>query len=67
MVVFGAGALGSAVIQYLSAAGVGTIKVVDHETVALENLQSQVIHSSRDIKRPKVASARDFVRNILRN
>ena len=67
VVVFGAGALGSAVIQYLSAAGVGTIKVVDTETVTLENLQSQVIHSTRDLKRPKVASARDFVRNMNRS
>lgn len=65
--VIGAGALGSPVIQYLAAAGVGTIKVVDHDEVSLENLQSQVIHSSRDIKRPKVASAKDKVRNINRN
>ncbi len=65
--VIGAGALGSPVIQYLAAAGVGTIKVVDHDEVSLENLQSQIIHSSRDIKRPKVASAKDKVRNINRN
>ncbi len=65
--VIGAGALGSPVIQYLAAAGVGTIKVVDHDTVALGNLQSQVIHTARDVKRPKVASARDTIRNINRN
>ena len=65
--IFGAGALGSSVIMYLSAAGVGSIKVVDSGTVELENLQSQVIHSQRDLKRPKVASARDFVRNMNRN
>lgn len=64
VVIIGAGALGSPVIQYLAAAGVGTIKVVDHDTVALGNLQSQVIHSSRDVKRPKAASARDTIRNI---
>ena len=62
--VIGAGALGSPVIQYLAATGVGTIKVVDSDEVSLENLQSQVIHGSRDLKRPKVASARDTVRGI---
>ncbi|MBR6485591.1 MAG: molybdopterin-synthase adenylyltransferase MoeB [Lachnospiraceae bacterium] len=67
VVVIGAGALGSPVIQYLAAAGVGTIKVVDHDDVSLENLQSQVIHTSRDVKRPKVASAKDKVRNINRS
>ena len=65
--VIGAGALGSPVIQYLAAAGVGTIKIVDNDSVTLGNLQSQVIHSSRDVKRPKVASARDTVRNINKN
>ncbi|MBQ9438380.1 MAG: molybdopterin-synthase adenylyltransferase MoeB, partial [Lachnospiraceae bacterium] len=64
VLVAGAGALGSPVIQYLAAAGVGTIKVVDFDEVSLENLQSQVLHTSRDLKRPKVASARDKVRNI---
>lgn len=64
VVVIGAGALGSPVIQYLAAAGVGTIKVIDFDDVKLENLQNQVLHSSRDLKRPKVASARDTVRNI---
>lgn len=64
VVVAGAGALGSPVIQYLAAAGVGTIKTVDFDEVSLSNLQNQVIHGSRDVKRPKVASARDTVRNI---
>ncbi len=67
VVVAGAGALGSAVIQYLAAAGVGTIKVIDPDEVSLENLQSQVIHSTRDLRRPKVASAKDTVRNINRS
>ncbi len=67
VVVAGAGALGSPVIQYLAAAGVGTIKVIDADVVSVGNLQSQVIHSSRDVKRPKVASARDTIRNIDRN
>lgn len=64
VVVIGAGALGSPVIQYLAAAGIGTIKVVDFDEVSLGNLQSQVIHGSRDVKRPKVASARDTIKAI---
>ncbi len=67
VVVVGAGALGSPVIQYLAAAGVGTIKIIDFDEVSIGNLQSQVLHSSRDLKRPKTASARDKVRNIDRN
>ena len=64
VVVVGAGALGSPVIQYLAAAGVGNIKVVDYDEVAPENLQSQVIHTARDIKRPKVASVKDKVKSL---
>ena len=67
VVVAGAGALGSPVIQYLAAAGVGTIKVVDFDDVSLENLQSQVLHTARDLKRPKVASAKDKIRNLNKN
>ena len=67
VVVVGVGALGSPVIQYLAAAGVGTIKVIDFDTVTLGNLQNQVIHSMRDVKRPKVASAKDTIKNINRN
>lgn len=64
VVVCGAGALGSPVILYLAAAGVGSIKVVDDNEVALADISSQVLHSSRDVNRPKVASAKDKVRNI---
>lgn len=66
VVVAGAGALGSPVILYLAAAGVGSIKVVDFDDVSLENLQSQILHTARDLKRPKAASAKDKVRNINR-
>lgn len=55
----GAGGLGSPAIQYLAAAGVGTIGVIDDDVVDLSNLQRQVIHSTRDIGRPKVESAAD--------
>lgn len=64
VVIIGAGALGSPVIQYLAAAGVGTIRVVDFDEVSVGNLQSQVIHGTRDVKRPKAASARDTIKSI---
>jgi adenylyltransferase/sulfurtransferase len=60
-VVVGAGGLGSPVIQYLAAAGVGTLGVVDDDAVERSNLQRQVIHGDADVGRPKVASAADFV------
>ncbi|MDR3493186.1 MAG: molybdopterin-synthase adenylyltransferase MoeB [Ancalomicrobiaceae bacterium] len=57
VLVVGAGGLGSPVILYLAAAGIGTLGIVDDDTVSLSNLQRQVIHSTGDIGRPKVASA----------
>lgn len=64
VVIIGAGSLGAPVIQYLAAAGVGTIKVVDFDEVALGNLQSQVIYKTRDVHRPKIASAKDIIKGI---
>ena len=57
VLVIGAGGLGSPVIQYLAAAGVGTIGVVDDDVVSLSNLQRQVIHDTAAIGRLKVESA----------
>jgi adenylyltransferase/sulfurtransferase len=62
--VVGAGGLGSPVLQYLAAAGIGTIGVVDHDTVSVSNLQRQVIHGSADVGRFKVESAADAVRRL---
>ncbi|HUJ47654.1 MAG TPA: molybdopterin-synthase adenylyltransferase MoeB [Rhizomicrobium sp.] len=59
VLVVGAGGLGSPVILYLAAAGVGTIGVVDFDTVSLSNLQRQIAHRTADIGRPKTASAAD--------
>lgn len=64
VLIAGLGALGSPVVQYLAAAGVGTLGIVDFDEVSVGNLQSQVIHGTRDIHRPKSASARDTIRAI---
>jgi molybdopterin-synthase adenylyltransferase len=59
VLVVGAGGLGSPVILYLAAAGVGTIGIVDLDTVSLSNLQRQIAHATRDFGRLKTDSARD--------
>jgi adenylyltransferase/sulfurtransferase len=61
VLVVGAGGLGSPVIQYLAAAGVGQLTIVDDDHVELSNLQRQVIHGTDDVGRPKVDSATEFV------
>jgi molybdopterin-synthase adenylyltransferase len=57
VLVIGAGGLGAPVLLYLAAAGLGTLGVVDDDTVALSNLQRQVIHGTPDLGKPKVESA----------
>ena len=57
VLVIGAGGLGSPLILYLAAAGVGTIGIVDDDAVDLSNLQRQVLHGTLDVGRPKVDSA----------
>jgi adenylyltransferase/sulfurtransferase len=64
VLVIGAGGLGSPAILYLAAAGVGTIGVVDDDTVSLSNLQRQVLHATDEIGRPKIASAARAVARI---
>lgn len=64
VLIIGLGALGSPVVQYLATAGVGTIGIVDFDEVSLGNLQSQVIHGTRDVHRPKTASAKDTIKSI---
>jgi len=59
VMLIGLGGLGSPVSMYLAAAGVGHLILVDFDTVELSNLQRQIVHSTKDIDRPKVESARD--------
>ncbi|MEL6588303.1 MAG: HesA/MoeB/ThiF family protein, partial [Pseudomonadota bacterium] len=64
ILVIGAGGLGSPVILYLAAAGVGTIGVIDDDKVSLSNLQRQVIHRDQAIDMPKVFSAEATVQAL---
>lgn len=66
VLVIGAGGLGSPLILYLAAAGVGRIGVVDDDHVELSNLQRQILHGEADIGRAKVDSARDRASAINR-
>jgi len=60
----GAGGLGSPALLYLAAAGVGTLGIVDFDTVDATNLQRQIIHGTADIGRSKLDSARDRIAAI---
>jgi molybdopterin-synthase adenylyltransferase len=64
VLVVGAGGLGSPVLLYLAAAGVGTIGVVDNDRVDLTNLQRQIVHATRNIGALKVDSARETLAAI---
>jgi adenylyltransferase/sulfurtransferase len=57
VLVVGAGGLGSPVLAYLAAAGVGTIGIVDDDRVSLDNLQRQIVHDTVSVGMTKVASA----------
>src|SRR5436305_3695168 len=60
----GAGGLGSPLALYLAAAGVGRLGIVDFDVVDFTNLQRQVIHGTKDVGRPKLASAREAIADI---
>src|SRR4030095_10702490 len=64
VVLIGAGGLGSPTALYLAAAGVGTMGIVDFDTVDLSNLHRQIIHGHGNIGRPKVDSASDQIADI---
>jgi molybdopterin/thiamine biosynthesis adenylyltransferase len=67
VLVIGAGGLGSPAAMYLAAAGVGTIGLVDFDTVELSNLQRQLLHDTADVGRPKVESATDRIIDLNPN
>lgn len=62
VLIVGTGGLGAPLALYLAAAGVGTLGVLDFDFVEESNLQRQIIHSTKDIDRPKVASAKDRIK-----
>ena len=64
VLIIGAGGLGAPAAMYLAAAGVGTIGIADADAVDLSNLQRQVIHSTNDLGKPKVESARETMEAI---
>ena len=64
VLVIGAGGLGSPVAMYLAAAGIGKLGVVDFDQVDMTNLQRQILHTTADVGRSKVASAVDHLRAI---
>ncbi|MBB6333186.1 adenylyltransferase/sulfurtransferase [Chryseobacterium sediminis] len=64
VLVIGAGGLGSPIIQYLAAAGVGTLGIADFDEVELHNLNRQIIHTESSVELSKVKSAKRFVENL---
>jgi molybdopterin/thiamine biosynthesis adenylyltransferase len=59
VLIIGAGGLGAPAAMYLAAAGVGTIGIADADVVDLSNLQRQIIHTTADVGKPKVDSAKE--------
>jgi molybdopterin/thiamine biosynthesis adenylyltransferase len=64
VVIIGAGGIGCPAIAYLAAAGVGTLRIIDPDTVSLSNLQRQILFGVDDVGKPKGEAARDAARHI---
>ncbi|MFC2127995.1 molybdopterin-synthase adenylyltransferase MoeB, partial [Bacteroidota bacterium] len=64
ILVIGAGGLGCPVLQYLTAAGIGTIGIIDNDTVTQSNLQRQILFTYNDIGKPKVLCAKKRLEQI---
>ncbi len=64
VLLIGAGGLGSPTAFYLAAAGVGTIGIIDHDTVDMSNLQRQILHTAERVGMPKVESARETLQAL---
>ena len=67
VLIIGLGGLGSPVLQYLSAAGVGQLTLVDHDVVELSNVQRQICHGTLDVGLDKVESAKQEAQRINPN
>ncbi len=67
VLLIGAGGIGCPAMQYLAAAGVGTISVVDDDSVSLSNLQRQILYSESDIGSAKVDAAKAAISRLNRN
>ena len=64
VVCIGAGGLGSPVLQYLAAAGIGKITIIDDDLVDISNLQRQTLHRTTDVGVAKVESAKRFINDL---
>lgn len=64
VMLIGLGGLGSPVAMYLASAGIGHLILVDFDTVELSNLQRQIVHTTQDLDRPKVESAREHLLDL---
>jgi adenylyltransferase/sulfurtransferase len=64
VLVIGAGGLGSPLLMYLAAAGVGAIGIIDDDRVSLDNLQRQIVHGTPQVGVPKVASAAETIARL---
>lgn len=64
VLIIGAGGLGSPCALYLASAGIGKIGIVDSDSVELNNLQRQILHSTKDVGNPKVESAKERLNAI---
>ncbi|WP_420122788.1 ThiF family adenylyltransferase, partial [Nakamurella sp.] len=64
VLVVGAGGLGSPALLYLAAAGVGTLGILDFDTVDESNLQRQIIHGQSDVGKPKAVSAAESIAEV---
>ncbi|MBK5720633.1 HesA/MoeB/ThiF family protein [Dysgonomonas sp. Marseille-P4677] len=64
VLVVGAGGLGSPVLFYLAAAGIGTLGIIDHDVIDLSNLQRQILHRTDEIGKSKVVSAKEKLKAL---